>query len=153
MKNLLGLFGVILLLTCHSCKDNEDEGPVGPDPIASGSWTATTGGGFGTFDFIVNSESTHISKFSFTFNCTIGNTTFNGTTLSVMKDPGWQIVNRDISFTGTWDMDPDPFSSEVLTLTLSGSFDESGITASGAWNTDFKGIADSGEWTAAPSGK
>lgn len=150
MKSFLASFGVLILFACLSCNDTDDE--TGPDPIAPGNWTATTGDGFGTFDFTVNPESTHISEFSFTFDCTIGNTSFNGTTFSIRKDPGWQIANRQFSFTGTWDLDPDPFSSEILTLTMSGSFDESGKSADGSWNTDFKGIADSGEWSAVLSG-
>ncbi len=158
MKNLLApkrmylfyVFPVVLLFCLLSCKDDNSE--TGPGQIESGNWTATMTTGFGSFDFIVNSESTHIGEFSITLNGTLGNTTFNGSSFTTRSTPGWQITDRGFSFSGNWNLGSPPFESEILTITIDGSFSEKGDAADGNWNADFDGSSDSGEWTANPSG-
>ena len=139
---LLALVGLFYFISCGKDSDKITNGGTEPAKIESGKWTATAG--FGTFDFTVNSESTHITEFSLNFDgWTIGNTTHNGT-ITISRDPGWQISDRQFSFSR--DLNPFPTSSQ--TMTIDGTFDDNGREASGDWEADFDGSTDSGTWEA-----
>jgi len=93
---------------------------------------------------VVYSESTHITEFSLNFDgWTIGNSTRNGT-ITISSDPGWQISDRQFSFSR--DLNPFPSGSEIMTI--NGTFSENGKEASGTWEADFDGSTDSGTWQA-----
>lgn len=156
MKNLLGtklffvsnIFLVVVLFCFLSCGDDDNitNGNKGPVKIASGKWTATIG--FGTFDFIVNSESSQIMELKLNFDgWEIGNTTHNESITFTYGTSGIPIANRQFTFAKDIN-----FASPVDIITINGTFSESANTAEGEWNANFDGLTDSGNWQASPSG-
>ncbi len=137
---------VILLISFSSCKkddDNNDDPPASTE-IVVGKWKATCG--FGTFEFTVNPARTYITEFSLKFDSwTMGYSTFNGT-MNLSSTPGWQITNRQFSFSKN--LNPIPPGSQMMNI--SGTFNSLGTGASGNWDANYDGITDSGSWTAVP---
>ncbi len=137
---------LILSFCFDSCKKDEDkkvDPPVSTE-IVIGNWKATCG--FGTFNFVVNSSQTYISEFSLNFDSwSMGNSTYNGT-MTMSSTPGWQISNRQFSFSKN--LNPFPPGSQMMTIT--GTFNAAGTGASGTWNANYDGVTDSGNWTAIP---
>ena len=152
VKTIFSIFLSIVLFSFLSCSDDNSEDE--PGPIVSGNWTTTTDTGFGTLDFIVNSEGTHINEFDLTMYWTIGNISFDGSHLISRYTNGMPIVDRQFSFTYDMEVGFPPYSSSTLTLTINGTFSVNGKTAEGDWNaskSEPNGGTDSGNWTASPS--
>jgi hypothetical protein len=135
---LLLVFPVFLLL--NACSKDEDNGAIEDTSITSGKWVGQAE--FGFFDIIVNTDGTYITEITYRFSdWSCGGVVRSGN-IKVSSDPGWSISNR--SFTILRDMDPDPFNSEMLTIT--GSFKNKN-SGSGTWQASS---ACSGTWTASP---
>jgi hypothetical protein len=113
--------------------------------IQSGEWTAVSG--FGGFDFIVDEAGTHITEIAYLFtSLQCGGVVMSGT-ITVGSSPGWGI--SDGQFEIQTDLDPDPF--EDRPMTVQGSFDASGGSASGDWSLTVGVTTCSGTWQAVPS--
>ncbi|MEJ2637197.1 MAG: hypothetical protein P8184_18170 [Calditrichia bacterium] len=139
---LIMLGGSLIFLSCSKDSDNDNitGGITGPQKISSGEWNANTD--FGGFDLIINSESTYITKITITFdNWSIGSGTHNGSII-ISRTPGWQISNRQFSI--STDLNPIPPGHKIMTF--NGTFHDNGNEASGTWEADFDGAADSGNW-------
>jgi hypothetical protein len=101
----------------------------------AGTWTSTTD--FGTLEFDVNDSATYITKVTFNFNGWMG---ISGG-VAVSKNPGWAIANRTFQVTATiigaqW--------------TIDGTFDNTGVKASGTWKAVIGGQTQTGTWQAVP---
>lgn len=108
----------------------------------SGDWTATTG--FGSLDFQVNQESTAITSIKYNFSSwTCGIVTLSGS-VGISSPSGWAISDRQFTIKNTLDMVGNQ------TMTISGSFGDSGDQASGTWKAVMYGSTCSGTWEASP---
>ena len=95
---------------------------------------------FGEFVFIVNNNSTGISKISYNFsNWTCGPTTRSGG-VSISYTPHWPITSGQ--FTIETDL------GGILPMTIRGKFDETGTHASGNWEAVSSGVTCSSAWDA-----
>jgi len=104
----------------------------------SGDWRVLTD--FGEFVFTVNIDGTHITKIIYTFSSwTCGPVTLSGT-ISIEKEPGWPISERQFTIENTLDVPGDQ------TMTINGTFSETGDEASGTWSADMYGTTCSGNW-------
>ena len=111
--------------------------------IKPGEWTAKTG--FGSFDFIVNSEGDYITKVTLRFSNWRG----RSGSIGVSRSPGWAITNRKFEIDIDLLMDPfDPFKREDWTF--KGKFSENGKKASGTWKAVISGSTYSGSWQGSP---
>ena len=141
---LLGSFLALSLVSCSestgpSNGDDTGNGNGGPDPIASGSWSAQAD--FGTFTLTVNSGGTAVTNISYSFSdFSCGGVTING---GLGVTSSWSITNR--VFTITNDMNPDPFGS-ARPLTVTGTFADSGRQVSGTWSATWSGDTCGGSW-------
>jgi uncharacterized protein YjdB len=105
-----------------------------PDPIVPGVWHGTTGAGF-TFDITVAAGADYVTQIEYFYSglsCE-GVTRVSGS-VTVSSTPGWLISSRQF----TIDPNDQP--------TISGTFDASGMAASGSWQW----LSCSGTWTASP---
>ena len=86
----------------------------------------------------MNSQSTYITKIKYI----LSNWQGRSGSITVTKDPGWPITNRNFEIAR--DLDPS------LRVTINGTFSESGQQASGTWNAVLSGTTYSGSWQASP---
>ncbi len=127
LQQTIGLTLVVLLLVgCGGA-------PALPTP---GKWTASAE--FGNFMFIVNPKSTGITKITYSFsNWKCGPTKMSG---SIGIEKGWPITGAKFTIENTLD----PGGNQ--TMTISGTFDETGMHASGTWKAVSHGVTCSGTW-------
>jgi hypothetical protein len=110
------------------------DGSNGPQPIATGTWSATTGGGF-AFDFTVGAGADEISEIVYRFSgLTCEGTTLSSGSLTSSRTPGWPIADREFEIA----------RSASPAITISGTFADDGTTASGEWQW----LTCVGPWTA-----
>jgi hypothetical protein len=140
-RHLLIVLGSFLLFTLTAaCGDDTTgtDGNGGPQPIVSGSWSATAG--FGSFTFEV-SGGTSITEISYSFSgFSCGGVTTSGT-VTVGSGSGWSITNR--SFTIVNSISPIG-GTEVMTIT--GTFADNGTEASGSYSAAWHGSTCTGSW-------
>jgi hypothetical protein len=117
-----------------------------PVEITPGKWIATAE--FGGFDFVVDSDGPRITEIVYKFSDWLCGGIRHGGSMTVTYTPGRLL--SDNQFEITLNMSTDPFEYEPLTI--SGSFDESGNSASGTWIAIIRGQTCSGEWQASPEG-
>ncbi len=136
---------IVLLAACLCFYLTSCDSPEGPSdssnssssvsPPKAGDWTASTT--FGSLDFVVNSAGTYVTKVTFNFSNWRG----RSGSVSTSKDPGWAISSRS-------------FKVETSILsdqwTVEGTFENSGIKASGTWKAVIGGQTETGSWQASP---
>jgi len=108
--------------------------------LTAGGWTGSAG--FGELSFIVNSTSTGITEISYAFSDFLcGIATYNGT-ITVKTTTPWSITDSQFTIERTFSPD--------FEMTLIGTFDETGMNASGTWEAVSDGTTCSGTWDASP---
>lgn len=133
-----------ILLFLGLCEDNPTEPDNGGENETevipkAGEWTATAD--FGGFDFEINDSHDRVTSITYNFSSwTCGGKTMSGS-ISVSSEPGWQIA--DLQFSIEMDLNPDPFTSEPITI--EGTF-ETSSTAAGTWQAKVGSATCSGTW-------
>lgn len=133
-----------LAFAVMGCKDkSEPTAPPSTAPPRAGDWKATTG--FGEMVFTVNSTRTHINQIVFRWlqtGWTCGIVTYVGGSLTIRYGSGLPITDRQFSlFEGT--LGP---ISENEKMTVTGTFNQAGNSASGTWSANMRGVICSGTW-------
>jgi len=125
----MALPGVLMLLL--------DDGKA----LQSGKWTGSSE--FGRLEFILNPDSTAITKIKYEFsNFTCGPSTISGT-ISVSRDPGWPVSEGGFTIENILDRPQDN-----MKMIIEGAFDDTGQQASGTWTAVFHGTTCTGSWEA-----
>jgi hypothetical protein len=134
----------LAIIGCGGGGDDAAPSPISPSGIQPGAWIGSAG--FGEFSFIVNSTSTGITEMSFKlsdFSC--GPITLSVSS-STGRAPGLPITDMQFNIEHSFDFEKEE------TLTISGTFDETGKNATGTWEAVFYGTACSGTWDASFDG-
>ncbi|MDP2886044.1 MAG: hypothetical protein Q8P51_13600 [Ignavibacteria bacterium] len=128
----------ILMVGCSGDENDAVGSTQGPAQPRAGDWKVATR--FGEFVFTVNATGTQVTKLVTTFSSyTFGGVTQNGT-ITTTPSPGWSIttsqftINKSVNPTGT------------ITMTINGTFAQSGDQASGSWSIKVSGSTDTANW-------
>jgi len=111
----------------------------------SGDWIATAD--FGSFVFNVSDDGTYITEITYTFSdWTCGIVTTSGT-IAISSGSGWPISDNQFTIENNLDAKFPPKE----TMTIEGTFDDSGDAASGTWRSVKYGTTCSGSWEVIPN--
>lgn len=114
--------------------------------VQPGWWNANAD--FGSFDFRVDSSSTYITEINYTFSDWHCGGTISSGSIIVSRDPAWAITGRQ------FEIETDIGSPSIeKSITISGTFAETGDQASGTWEAVVNSTTCSGSWQASPEGK
>ena len=111
--------------------------PVYAQP-KSGEWHCPAD--FGEFVLTVNNEGTYISKVAYNFSSwSCGSVRLSGG-MSISSSPGWPITDLQFSFKNNLGI------SGNQSMSIGGTFKDSGEEVSGTWSANMSGTICSGEW-------